>query len=448
MTAPLIAIIGRPNVGKSTLFNRLAGRWHSIVEDRPGITRDRIYAEADILGNPVRLMDTGGLELKNESLMQKKMSAQAMIGIEEADALVFILDGRAGITSLDEEWIAKVRKMRKPKLFIVNKIDEPHLDSRVAEFENMGLKPLISVSAETQRGFSGLSESLLRLVNLKPKDEISEIPEDGENVVLATNAPLRVAIVGRPNVGKSTLLNALLGEERSIVDDTPGTTRDAIHTELEKDGQKYCFVDTAGIRRRAKTKERVEKFSVVGSLKMIDEAQLVLLILNGEDGPTEQDAHVAGYAFEKARPIVVLVNKWDEGTKKFTREEFAEKLELKMNYLKHCPVLYISAKTKKNLEKIYAAILQVRDQAIKKIGTAELNRAFERIITHHALPMHAGRVIKMYYATQTGKFPPSFTVFCNQPDHVHVTYKRYLINSLREIFDLPYVPIRIHFKGK
>jgi len=263
-----------------------------------------------------------------------------------------------------------------------------------------------------------------------------------------TKRKFSVAIIGRPNVGKSTLLNTLLNEERCIVDDIPGTTRDPIDSLVEHNGIEYRFVDTAGIRKRARTTERVDKFSVVASLKHIESADLVLLLLDSQTGPTEQDAHVAGYAFEKDRAIIVLANKWDEGQKLYTKEEFEHRLELKMNYLNYCPVLYVSGKTGKNVTKIFDVIESLRKQYEIKITTGALNRAFEHIINNHPLPIYKGQEIKMYYATQVHSSPPSFIVFCNYPKQVHFSYQRYLINSLRKIFKLHEVPIRVIFKGR
>lgn len=469
----LIAIVGRPNVGKSTLFNRLTGKWRSIVEDRPGITRDRLYGDFTIYGHAFRVMDTGGLNLEAKTPVEKKMSAQAEKGIAEADVILFVMDGRVGPMPLDADWVRKLRKIRKPKLFIVNKIDEGRQDALVPEFERLGIRPIVAISAEKQRNFSGLSQAILDALKLDkdatprfpvpsepaPEPTPEEIlanaedPDEAAERIRAArrkkqNELLNIAIIGRPNVGKSTLLNALLDEERSIVDDAPGTTRDPIHTYIEHDGLKYCLIDTAGIRKRAKTVERVEKFSVVNALSIVDQAHVVLLVMDGAIGPAEQDAHVAGYAFEKQRAIVVVVNKWDEGNKIFTREQFKEKLELKMNYLANCPLIFISAKTRKNLNRVFEAVSSVRAQFDIDIKTGELNRTFKHIVDHHPLPTYRGRDIKMFYATQISTRPPGFMIFCTEPEHVHFTYKRYLINALRESFGLTEVPIRLIFRKR
>lgn len=465
----LIAIVGRPNVGKSTLFNRLTGKWQAIVEDRPGITRDRLYGDFNVFNHRFRIMDTGGLNLDPKSLIEKKMSAQAEKGIAEADVILFLMDGRAGPTPLDQAWVEKLRKIRKPKIFVVNKIDGAALDSKVQEFYELGIHPLVVISAEKQRNFSGLSEAILKTLKLETNagsvtkeeaalqkeaadaEEKIEFDESAGDLEVKAPKPLtnpKIAIIGRPNVGKSTLLNAILDEDRSIVDDAPGTTRDPIHTDFERNGVKYRIIDTAGIRKRAKTVERVEKFSVVNALTVIEEADIVLLIIDGNIGPTDQDAHVAGFAFEKQKAIVLVVNKWDEGSKKFSREEFKEKLELKMNYLNYCPLIFISAKTGKNLPKVFEAVDAIRKQYDIEVKTGELNRVFQFIVEHHPLPTFRGRDIKMFYATQIGARPPSFMIFCTEPEHVHFTYKRYLINALREAFGLESVPVRLIFRKR
>ncbi|EKD51624.1 MAG: hypothetical protein ACD_62C00215G0008 [uncultured bacterium] len=451
---PIIAIIGRPNVGKSTIFNRLTVKWRSIVEDQPGITRDRLLAEMDIEGKQCYLMDTGGLQVEAKTRIERKMSEQALKGVEQADALIFVFDGREGVTPMDREWVNKFRKIEKPKIFLVNKLDDPELDSKAQEFYELGVAPLIAMSAETKRNFSELYSELNKILSqVSPPNPTwdmlsTKLSADGTLDDALVKKTLSISIIGRPNVGKSTLLNTFLNEERCIVDDVPGTTRDPIDSLVEYNGITYRFVDTAGIRKRAKTTERVDKFSVVAALKCIDESNLVLLLLDSTTGPTEQDAHVAGYAFEKERAIIILANKWDEGQHKFTQQSFEHKMELKMNYLKFCPILYISAKTGKNVSKIFTTIEDVRRQYEFSVGTGELNRVFENIVDHHPLPVFKGQEIKMYYSTQVKSSPPSFMVFCNYPDKVHFTYKRYLINAIREAFALQNVPIRIMFRKR
>lgn len=443
----LIAIVGRPNVGKSTLFNRLTRRWSSIVEDREGITRDRLYGTCLLGGHEFTLMDTGGLQLNPKAAVEKKMSDQAMKGIAEADLILFVMDGRDGVTSMDQEWVQRIRKIKKPKLFLVNKLDVQKMDVQAQSFHELGIDPILPMSFEKQRNFDLLEDSVLTILKLEQKP-YQKRTQDSDESLESIEDDFSVAIIGRPNVGKSTLLNALLNEERCIVDDVPGTTRDPIHMDIEHAGKMYRFIDTAGIRKRAKSVERVEKFSVMAALNVMRKADLSLLLIDSIQGPTEQDAHVAGYAFEKHKALILIVNKWDLGKENFTQREFESKMELKMNYLQDFPVLYISAKTGKNLQSIFSMIEIIRDQYERKIKTGELNRAFEQIVEHHPLPVYKGQSIKMYYATQVSTKPPTFIVFCNYPEKVHFSYQRYLINALREHFDLKHVPVRVVFKKR
>lgn len=454
---PVVALVGRPNVGKSTLFNRLTRSWQAIVEDRPGITRDRLLAKARIGDHDVTLMDTGGLELTPQDLVEKKMSEQAWRGIESADLIVFLFDGRAGLTAMDEEWVRRLRKINTPKIFVVNKLDEHAQEHKMADFFGLGLDPLVGISAEHERGFAELYNQIsgnLQIIQPVTVEKPAPLPfetddvEEGELSDDRPEPPFKMAIIGRPNVGKSTLLNAFLQDERSITDDTPGTTRDPIDVIIPFGDKSYHIIDTAGIRKRAKSRERVEKFSIVKSRAVIEEADVVLLLIDGHEGPTVQDAHVAGLAFEKAKALIMIINKWDAGKEKWTREYLEERLELKMNFLSQVPMLYVSAKTGKNIERIFPLVERMRDQLERRISTSALNKAFEHIITHHPLPVYKGQQIKMFYATQGGTRPPTFLVFCNYPKQVHFSYKRYLINALKEIFEFSDVPVRVVFKSR
>lgn len=433
-----IAIIGRPNVGKSTLFNRLTKKWQAIVEAQPAITRDRLYGACRIADRDVVLIDTGGLSFDAKTQLEKKVRDQALVAIEESDLILFVLDGRAGVTPVDRDWIRRVRKIDKPKIFLVNKLDSPSLDERAREFFELGVEPLVPISFENQRNFSELYERICEGLNADKRDESREL-----------RPKFSIAIIGRPNVGKSTLLNSLLKEERCVVDDAPGTTRDPVSVDyLGGDNKTYRIIDTAGIRRRAKTSSRVEKFSVVQSLNTIERADVILLLIDSITGPTDQDAHVAGYAFKKGKAIVLIANKWDEGQHKFTRETFTHALERKMNYLSHCPLLFISAKTGKNLGQIFSTINKITKQLDRRIKTSQLNKVFESIVAGHPPPMYKGQEIKMYYSTQVNTRPPSFVVFCNYPKKVHFTYRRYVRNALRENFELHHVPVRVIFKER
>ncbi len=461
---PLIAIVGRPNVGKSTLFNRLIRRWRSIVEDRPGITRDRIYGEFNLMGHAFRLVDTGGLESAPKSVVEKKMSAQAEKGIREADLILFVMDGQDGPTEMDREWIRKLYKIPAPKLYLINKIDTPASDDKAHDFAELALAPLIVFSAEKQRNFSTLGEMILKTLQLEPEEETADeiqarddanaeaLLAEGENwedyVARIQKRPLKIAILGRPNVGKSTLLNALLDDERSIVDDAPGTTRDPIHSSVFWEGREYVFVDTAGIRKRAKSKERVEKFSIVNALTEMAMADVILLVMDGDEGVADQDAHVAGYAFEKSKPIILLVNKWDLGSVKHAREQVEHDIDFRMAFLNNAPKLYISAKTKKNLGKIFSVIENVKTQMDLHVKTSELNETFAQIVDNHPLPTFRGQNNRMYYASQIGIRPPTFVIMCNEPEHVHFSYRRYLTNALKRAFNMPDIPIRLVFKKR
>ncbi|MBI4410899.1 MAG: ribosome biogenesis GTPase Der [Deltaproteobacteria bacterium] len=458
MQKPLVAIVGRPNVGKSTLFNRLVGKRQALVQDRPGITRDRHYAEAEWDGTIFRLVDTGGLEFQTTDRLQKKMSDQAFRGIEEADCILCVVDGKVGVTTLDREWVEKIRKINKPKLFVVNKVDSAKDEALLADFYPLGMDPMFPVSAETSRGISDLLDRLI--ANLKETPPLCKGRPGGvEELAGISTSPnpslqrrgeneLTISIIGRPNVGKSTLLNRLLGEERAIVDETPGTTRDPINTHLTVDGTIICLIDTAGVRKKGKTDKAIEKFSIIKSLKSIEESDITLLVIDGAEGITDQDCHVAGQAFEKNKAIIMLVNKWDEGVKKTSRDQFLDHLKRKLHFTPDSPVLFISAKTGAKVEKIFPTILRIQKQYEYRVPTAELNREFARIIERHPLPVFKGRNIKIYYATQTGIKPPTFVVFSNEPGKIHFSYERYLNNALREAFGFTEVPVKILFRKR
>ncbi|MBI2339985.1 MAG: ribosome biogenesis GTPase Der [Deltaproteobacteria bacterium] len=438
---PLVAIVGRPNVGKSTLFNRFVGKRQALVQDVPGITRDRHYAEAEWDGTTFRLVDTGGLEFETTDRLQKKMSDQAFKGIEEADCIICVVDGKVGVTTLDREWVEKIRKINKPKFFVVNKIDSAKDEALLADFYPLGMDPMFPVSAETSRGVSDLLDRVVSILKITP-------PAPPLNLRGGGGELLQIAIIGRPNVGKSTLLNRLLGEERAIVDETPGTTRDPINTYLSYQNRPVCLIDTAGIRKKGRTDTAIEKFSIVKSLKTIEKADVTFLLVDGNEGVTDQDTHVAGSAYEKDKPIILIVNKWDEGQKKTGRDSFLDQLQRKFHFSLYSPVLFVSAKTGSKTEKIFPTALRIYEQYQRRVPTAELNKAFGRIIEKHPLPVYRGRNIKIYYATQTGIAPPTFVVFSNEPGKIHFSYERYLNNALRESFGFTEVPVKIVFRKK
>lgn len=441
MQKHLVAIVGRPNVGKSTLFNRIIGKRKALVQDIPGITRDRHYAETDWDGMVFRLLDTGGLEFESKDRLQKKMSEQVLSGIEEAAVVIFVMDGKTGVTALDREWVEKVRKIKKPKLFVVNKVDSAAKETYITDFYELGMDNLIPVSAETGRGVNDLLDKVNEILG-KIKNLPSEVQEERGD-------EFKIAIIGRPNVGKSTLLNRLVGQERAIVDETAGTTRDPVDSLITYENETFRLVDTAGIRKKGKIDQAIEKFSIVKSLKSIEDCHLAILLLDGSVGVTDQDAHVAGEAFKRNKALIFLVNKWDlqEQTEE-VREEFKRAIEFKLTFVKFCPVLFLSAKTGSGIKKLFPTVLRVKDQYNRRVQTSDLNKEFERIIGSHPLPMHAGRNIKVFYAAQTGTAPPTFVIFSNEPKHIHFSYQRYLINSIKEAFGFKEVPIKVIYRKR
>lgn len=439
---PLVAIVGRPNVGKSSLFNRLVGKKRALVFDEPGITRDRQYAEVDWDRHLFDVVDTGGIDLYTKANLQKKMTSQALQGIKEASLVLVLMDAKVGLTPHDREWIEKARQFKIPKIFVVNKVDTAEQQDLLAEFYELGVNPLMPISAETGRGISELLDKIVEIVGDPSTSAEASVDEP------VTSDQFNISIIGRPNVGKSTLLNALLQEERAIVDATPGTTRDTVNTYLQIDGHNLCLMDTAGIRRQGRISQKVEKVSVTKALGSLGKSHCALLVLDAIEGITEQDAHVAGEAFNQRKILLILVNKWDEASSKTTQKEFQLELERKMNFLEICPVLFISAKTGLSVQKIFPTILRIKAQYEMRIPTSQLNRAFEKVIKKHPLPVYRGRNINIYYATQVSASPPTFAIFSNEPSKIHFSYQRYLVNSIREVFGFKEVPLRLLFRKK
>ena len=452
MPQPIVALVGRPNVGKSTLFNRIIGRRRAIVEDIPGTTRDRLYGEADWNGQFFTVVDTGGLEII-ESQKQRRpqdrpepLSAasagfideirqQAEIAIHEADVIIMLVDVLDGLTPADEDVAGVLRRSDRPVLVAANKADNEKRQQAAFEFYALGLGEVYPVSA--LHGL-GVGELLDALISVLPAAEEEEEPE-----------ALKIALVGRPNVGKSSLLNKLLGEERAIVSAIPGTTRDAIDTYLTWEGQPVLLIDTAGIRRRGRIDRGIEKYSVLRSIKAISRADVVLLLLDARDLVTAQDAHVAGYILEESRSIIVLVNKWDLIEKDtYTMDAYTKQIRAELRFLDYVPVLFISALTGQRIQKVLPLAFQVYQERMVRIPTGELNRLVEDATIRHAPPHKAGKRLKFYYATQASVDPPTFVFFVNDKRLVHFTYVRYLENQLRRRYGYLGTPLKLHFRSR
>lgn len=433
---PLVAIVGRPNVGKSTLFNRLVGRRKAIVDDMPGVTRDRNYETVTRFDAPFILIDTGGFEPVSEDRLLQQMREQSRLAMEEADVIIFLMDGRAGLTPSDVEVVEMLRRVKKPVFYVVNKVDGEKLENEAADFYSLGVDALHTISAEHNRGVGDLMEEVVAAL---PNISNSAADED----------ITKIAVVGRPNVGKSSLVNRLLGFERVVANPTPGTTRDSVDTMFSCNKKRYLLIDTAGIRRKGKTTQKLEKYSVVDSLRSIERADVALIVINAEEGVTEQDERIAGYAYEAGKGCIFVVNKWDAVEKdNRTLGKFVEQIKTEFKYLAFAPIVFVSAKSGLRINRVMEEVERVMAQYTKRVSTADLNRVFsEAVDTHHA-PLSHGRRVKFYYSTQVGTKPPTFIVFTNQPEGVHFSYERYLINTFREAFDFTGTPLRIIFRGR
>ncbi|MBN1140372.1 MAG: ribosome biogenesis GTPase Der [Deltaproteobacteria bacterium] len=433
---PTVAIVGRPNVGKSTLFNRIARQRKAIVEDRPGVTRDRIYAEVRHHERPFLLIDTGGYEPVTEEIILSRMRVQTEVAIEQADAIVFLMDVTSGLHAADREINDLLRRQGKPVFHVVNKVDSPAHEARAQEFYDLGIERFHTISAEHGLGVSDLVEELLAV-----------LPPGGEQET--DQGEIRVAIIGRPNVGKSSLVNRLLGAERVLVSPIPGTTRDSIDTPFTFNGRRYLLIDTAGLRRKAKVDEKLEKISAIQAIKAISRAHIVVMVLDAESGVTEQDLTVAGYAFEKDRALILVVNKWDLIEKdNATFGTFSEDVRGAFKFMPHAPLLFISALTGQRVTKLLPELERVFDQFDRALPTPALNKALQAAVERRSPPLFHGKRVKFFYITQTGVRPPTLTVFANRAEGVHVYYQRYLANQLRAAFGLEGVPMRLIFKDR
>ena len=431
-----VAIIGRPNVGKSTLFNRILGRRQAIVKDFPGVTRDRHYADCEYRGRPFRLIDTGGLVPSSDDDMFELIREQSQRAIAEADALIFLLDGREGLTPTDWEVMELLRKVTKPLFVTINKIDTPTSDPLVGEFYALGVEPLYPVSAEHGTGVAELLDALYPLCS----------PTAGEPGSLEIP---KIAVVGRPNVGKSTFINTLLGESRLVVSEVPGTTRDAIDTLVRHKKAEYLFIDTAGIRRRGKIDPGVERYSVARAMRSLGRADVAVLILDGVEGITEQDTKIAGLALRGGRACILLVNKWDlRASDPDAKAKYEAELHRRFSFLTWASVLYGSALQRRTITGVFPLIDRALKAFTSRIPTGPLNRFFQEAIAANPLPIRKGKPAKAVYISQVATKPPTFVLFCRHPDDVGEPYRRYLENRIREAFDLTGTPIRIFAKAK
>ena len=431
---PIVAIVGRPNVGKSTLFNKIAGKRIAIVEDKPGVTRDRIYSDAEWLDYKFVIIDTGGIEPDSEDIILSQMRKQAEIAIETADVIIFITDVKDGIVHADQEVAMMLRKTDKPVVLAVNKVDHPGKFNDVYEFYNLGLDEPIGISASLSLGIGDLLDKVVSY--FKGLDTAEE--EDNAT---------RVAIIGKPNVGKSSLVNKLVKEERVIVSDIPGTTRDAIDTPLEVDGEKFVLIDTAGIRRKSKVNEEVEKYSVIRALTAIERADVCLIVIDAGTGVTEQDAKIAGYAHEAGKGSAIIVNKWDIIDKDDrTVNEFKNKIMTDLSFMTYAPIIFISAKTGQRVDRLIPLVKSVASQNAMRVSTGVLNDIISDAVMMNQPPIFHGRKLKIYYATQASTKPPTFILFVNDVEAVHFSYQRYLENQLRERFGFEGTPIRLIFR--
>ena len=432
MAKPIVAIVGRPNVGKSTLFNRIAGERISIVEDTPGVTRDRIYADAEWLDHHFTLIDTGGLEPDSDDMMLKHMYSQAEIAISSADVILFVVDVRTGMTDMDMQVGNILRKADKPVVLAVNKVDDlAKYGMQVYEFYSLGLGDPFGVSGGQM---IGLGDLLDEVVKHFPADKDDSAEDDS----------IKVAIIGKPNVGKSSLVNRILGENRVIVSDVAGTTRDAIDSEYELNGQKYVFIDTAGMRRKAKIKESIEKYSIIRAVAAVERADVCILMINAVEGITEQDTKVAGIAHEAGKAVIIAVNKWDLIEKdNHTMNKFLKDIDTEFKYLSYAPRIFISAATGQRVTKLFELITMVSENNSRRIATGMLNDVLIEAMAMNQPPAEKGKQLRIYYMTQVSVKPPTFVLFVNDTELLHFSYKRYLENQLRDAFGFVGTPI--HF---
>ena len=437
MGKPIIAIVGRPNVGKSMLFNRITGKRLSIVEDVPGVTRDRLYADAEWRNREFSLIDTGGIEPRADSEILKFMREQAEIAIDHADVIIFLADLKTGVTAADSEVASILLRAKKPVVLAVNKSDTPGADSAdIYEFYNLGLGDPSGISALHGYGIGDLLDRCFEYLNFD---------NDGQN----DDEYIKVAVIGKPNAGKSSLINRILGEKRVIVSDTAGTTRDTVDVAIENEYGKFMFIDTAGIRKRSKVFEGIEKYSVLRALMAIDRADVCVIMMDAQEGVTEQDTKIAGYAHEKGKGSIILMNKWDLIDKnEKTMEQHRQQVQTALSYMTYAPILFASAKTGQKIDKIYQMIKKAAENNSMRITTGNLNTILSEATAKVQPPSDRGRRLKVYYITQPSVKPPTFVIFCNDAELFHFSYRRYIENQIRDVFGLEGTPIRIIIREK
>lgn len=430
MAKSIVAIVGRPNVGKSTLFNKLAGKRISIVEDHPGVTRDRIYTEVQWQDRTFTLIDTGGIEPHSEDLMLKQMKQQAEVAIETAEVIIFLVDGQEGITPSDREVANLLRRARKKIILAVNKIDAPKYKDNIYEFYNLGLGEPMGISSGQALGLGDLLDEIIK--NLSPEEE--EVYDE---------YTIKVAVVGKPNVGKSSLVNKILGEQRVIVSDVPGTTRDAIDTPFTIGEDKYVFIDTAGMRKRGKVFESIERYSVIRSLTAIERADVCLMLIDGKEGVSEQDSKIAGYIHDQGKAAVIIVNKWDIVEKDDkTVDKYKADIRNELSFMEYAPILFISALTGQRVNKVLGLVNHVSNQHAMRVSTGMLNDVINEAVLTNQPTVSGGRRLKILYAAQVSIKPPTFALFVNEPSLMHFSYQRYLENQIRKAFGFEGTPVR------
>ena len=434
----LIAIVGRPNVGKSTLFNRICGRRQALVDDLPGVTRDRNYAQVTWDGKTFTLIDTAGFVVVKASSLEEQTRQQVELAMGEADTILFLADARAGLHPEDELMVDLLRRSSKPVVYAVNKVDGSEQNTHMSEFYRLGVEPLYPISAAHGYGVGDLLDVLTK--NLSTGEEVTEVG-DGRQI--------RVAVVGRPNVGKSTLVNAILKAPRVLVSDVPGTTRDAIDTPLVQDGRDFLLIDTAGIRRKGRTWAKLEKISILKALQSIDRSHVALVVVNAAEGVTDQDLHIAGYVRERFRGCVLVLNKWDlVDLDQRQRKSFLTEVRERLRFMPYAPVMTVSALTGKRVSQLLPTAVEVFTEYDRRVTTSLVNQALETAVQRHEPPYVGQRRLKFYYAAQTSVRPPTFVLFCNYPQSVHFSYERYLTNHFRDAFGLTKTPLRIIFRPR